>query len=177
MTVTRSASSPKNAAKLASPAKRQAQATPSTPSPRKRNQASTTTPSSTSKRQRTGTQNSPQANASPIKPLPHFDLVPASSDPGRVIPGTLSFSYSKAKAHLSAIDPRFKLIFETVPCRPFEPDHLESVDPFRSLCTSIIGQQVSWLAARSINHKFRRLFDPSLPEKAGDPSEGSTRDK
>lgn len=27
------------------------------------------------------------------------------------------------------------------------------------------GQQISWLAARAITHKFIRLFDPSLPEK------------
>jgi hypothetical protein len=27
------------------------------------------------------------------------------------------------------------------------------------------GQQISWLAARSINHKFVRMYDPSLPEK------------
>lgn len=27
------------------------------------------------------------------------------------------------------------------------------------------GQQISWLAARSITHKFRRLYDPTLPEK------------
>ena len=30
------------------------------------------------------------------------------------------------------------------------------------------GQQISWLAARSINHKFIRLFDPSIPEKPTD---------
>jgi hypothetical protein len=46
--------------------------------------------------------------------------------------------------------------------------NLETSNPNenRSLCTSIIGQQVSWLAARAINHKFRRLFDRGLPEKA-----------
>jgi hypothetical protein len=30
------------------------------------------------------------------------------------------------------------------------------------------GQQISWLAARSITHRFIRLFDPSLPEKPDD---------
>lgn len=29
------------------------------------------------------------------------------------------------------------------------------------------GQQISWLAARSIIHKFKRLYDPTLPEKPG----------
>lgn len=36
--------------------------------------------------------------------------------------------------------------------------------------TSIIGQQVSWLAARSITHKFTRVFFPALPEKLAPPS-------
>ena len=30
------------------------------------------------------------------------------------------------------------------------------------------GQQISWKAARSINHKFKRLYDPSLPEDVND---------
>jgi hypothetical protein len=56
------------------------------------------------------------------------------------------------------------------PSHPFlscGPTELIDLPEDRSLCTSIIGQQVSWLAARAINHKFRRLFDPGLPEKAG----------
>lgn len=38
--------------------------------------------------------------------------------------------------------------------------------------TSLLGQQISWLAARSITHKFTRLFFPHLPEKL--PPPGST---
>ena len=30
------------------------------------------------------------------------------------------------------------------------------------------GQQISWLAARSITHKFIRLFDPSVAENPDD---------
>ena len=59
-----------------------------------------------------------------------------------------------------------------ITCKPFEVDIAEEsgqslahVNPFRSLCTSIIGQQVSWLAARAINHKFQRLFFPDMSEK------------
>lgn len=37
--------------------------------------------------------------------------------------------------------------------------------------TSILGQQISWMAARSITHKFIRLYDPSLPEKPVDDNE------
>jgi len=29
------------------------------------------------------------------------------------------------------------------------------------------GQQISWMAAKSITHKFKRLYDPTLPEKPG----------
>lgn len=39
------------------------------------------------------------------------------------------------------------------------------LNPFKSLATSILGQQVSWLAAKSITYKFVRLFFPELPEK------------
>ncbi|KAH8085157.1 hypothetical protein HD553DRAFT_323736 [Filobasidium floriforme] len=97
------------------------------------------------------------------KPLPMFNLKPAHLDPTRVIPANLGFDFQQAKRHLIGVDPRFGKVFETLACSPFED--LESVDPFRSLCTSIIGQQVSWVAARAINHKFRRLFDRGLPEK------------
>ena len=41
--------------------------------------------------------------------------------------------------------------------------------------TSLLGQQISWLAARSITHKFTRLFFPHLPEKL--PPPGSTEPK
>lgn len=35
-----------------------------------------------------------------------------------------------------------------------------------ALVTSLIGQQISWLAARSVQHKFTRLFFPDLPDLA-----------
>jgi DNA-3-methyladenine glycosylase II len=43
------------------------------------------------------------------------------------------------------------------------------------LITSILGQQISWLAARSITHKFIRLYDPSLPEKVPDIKDNVSR--
>lgn len=39
------------------------------------------------------------------------------------------------------------------------------MNPFRALATSVLGQQVSWLAAKAITYKFCRLFHPELPEK------------
>ncbi|KAG9123841.1 hypothetical protein FRC07_013799 [Ceratobasidium sp. 392] len=80
-----------------------------------------------------------------------------------MIPAVLCFSFEEAKGHLIKSDSRFERIFAELACRPFE--QLEAVDPFQTLVTSILGQQISWLAARSIRHRFLRLFDPSLPEK------------
>ncbi|KAI6157683.1 DNA glycosylase [Pisolithus tinctorius] len=82
------------------------------------------------------------------------------------IDAVLTFSFEDAKAHLINVDPRFTELFEQLKCKPFE--HLEQVHPFRSLVQSILAQQISWLAARSITHKFLRLYDPSLPEKPTD---------
>lgn len=57
-------------------------------------------------------------------------------------------------------------------CKPFQGEQNEPFNPFKSLVTSLLGQQISWLAARSITHKFTRLFFPHLPEKL--PPPGST---
>lgn len=106
---------------------------------------------------------SPSKKRKTAAPLfPPRNLIP---NPGSsLIPAKLGFSLLQAKSHTISCDPRFSRVFEKIPCRPFED--LQPVDAFRALCTSIIGQQVSWLAARAINHRFRRLFFPNLPEKA-----------
>ncbi|KAJ3735681.1 DNA glycosylase [Lentinula guzmanii] len=83
-----------------------------------------------------------------------------------LVPAQLTFSFEEAKKHLIDADPRFQILFDRLTCKPFES--LETVHPFRALATSIIGQQISWIAARSVNHKFVRLFNPSLPEKVTD---------
>ncbi|KAJ8596603.1 DNA glycosylase [Rhizopogon salebrosus TDB-379] len=83
-----------------------------------------------------------------------------------LVPAVLTFSFEEAKAHLIRTDHRFEDVFAKLRCKPFE--FLEQVHPFRALVQSILGQQISWLAARSINHKFIRLYDPSLPEKVAD---------
>ena len=46
---------------------------------------------------------------------------------------------------------------QQIPCKPFHPP-VEAIDPFKTLVTSIIGQQVSWMAARAITKRFRALF-------------------
>ncbi|KAH8083774.1 DNA glycosylase [Cristinia sonorae] len=94
-------------------------------------------------------------------------LPPVVTEEGRsLVPAKLSFSFEEARAHLIRADPRFEDVFERLRCKPFE--HLEQFDPFSTLASSILGQQISWKAARSIKHRFIRLFNPSLPEKPDD---------
>ncbi|PIG84897.1 DNA-3-methyladenine glycosylase [Aspergillus arachidicola] len=59
------------------------------------------------------------------------------------------------------------------PCPLFSPEGLaEEVDPFRSLVVSIIGQQVSGAAAKSIKNKFVALFNS---EDSGDNAPEASR--
>ncbi|KAI0930616.1 hypothetical protein AcV5_007284 [Taiwanofungus camphoratus] len=110
------------------------------------------------------------ANASTALPL----LVPGEDEQVQLVPAVLSFSFKEAKKHLANADVRFEGVFKRLKCKPFE--HLEMVDPFRTLCHSIMGQQISWRAARSIIHRFLRLFNPSLPEKAEEYSQYEGRE-
>lgn len=73
------------------------------------------------------------------------------------------FSFPDAVAHLTAVDARFASLFARTPCKPFlhalaGPAPPPAIDPFRTLVTSIIGQQVSWMAARSITRRFVEHF-------------------
>ncbi|KAJ5179756.1 DNA glycosylase [Penicillium capsulatum] len=66
----------------------------------------------------------------------------------------------QAISHLISTDPRLKDVIEKHSCPLFSPVGLaEQVDPFNSLTSSIIGQQVSGAAAKSIRNKFLALFD------------------
>ncbi|MCJ1467544.1 3-methyladenine DNA glycosylase [Pseudocyphellaria aurata] len=61
--------------------------------------------------------------------------------------------------HLIQIDSRFKHLIEKHPCPIFSAEGLaEEIDPFQSLCSGIISQQVSGAAATSIKKKFVGLF-------------------
>ncbi|KAK7454869.1 hypothetical protein CaCOL14_005932 [Colletotrichum acutatum] len=65
----------------------------------------------------------------------------------------------EACRHLIEVDERMKPLIEKNYCRVFSPEGLaEKVDPFESLCSGIISQQVSGAAARSIKNKFVALF-------------------
>ncbi|KAI0363335.1 DNA glycosylase [Pilatotrama ljubarskyi] len=111
------------------------------------------------------TSSSDAKSAATTGPAASRTVVPTpipNADGEELVPAVLTFSFEAAKRHLIGVDPRFEDVFRRVKCRPFE--HLERVDPFRTLAHSILGQQISWKAAASITHKFVRLFDPSIPE-------------
>ena len=65
-----------------------------------------------------------------------------------------------ACAHLIRQDPKLKAVIDKHHCHIFSPDGLcEEVDPFRSLVSGIMAQQVSGAAAKSIKNKFIALFN------------------
>lgn len=75
----------------------------------------------------------------------------------------------KALEHLIAVDARLKPVVEQHHCHLFSPEGLaEQIDPFDSLVSSIIGQQVSGAAARSIKNKFLDLFDTETGDLQAD---------
>ncbi|EXJ86162.1 DNA-3-methyladenine glycosylase II [Capronia coronata CBS 617.96] len=83
------------------------------------------------------------------------------SKPGLPLPtATTNTILEQACNHLISVDPRFKLLIEKHPCHIFSARGLaEQIDPFRSLASGIMGQQVSGAAAKSIKNKFIALFN------------------
>ncbi|KAI8972201.1 DNA glycosylase [Trametes punicea] len=143
-------------------------ATPSTPSVVRKRKAAGSSAESAQKKSRAAKKATEAKDAGggskATEAAPGTDLsIPIPNSAGEeLVPAVLTFSFEEAKAHLISVDPRFEEVFRRVKCKPFE--HLERVDPFRTLAHSILGQQISWKAAASITHKFVRLFDPSIPE-------------
>lgn len=77
----------------------------------------------------------------------------------------------QACAHLINVDPKMKSLIEKHRCQVFSAEGLaEEIDPFRSLTTGIIGQQVSGAAAKSIKNKFIGLFNEENPETQAFPT-------
>ncbi|GAW01551.1 DNA glycosylase [Lentinula edodes] len=135
------------------PAKRKAKETPLTPATKEKKPRATKKPSEV-----------PSVTQAQIDEF-RRNLPESGPAPG-LVPAQLTFTFEEAKNHLINVDPRFQILFDRLSCKPFE--RLETVHPFRALVTSIVGQQISWIAARSVNHKFVRLYNPSLPEKVTD---------
>lgn len=84
----------------------------------------------------------------------------------------LPFDFEHAKVHLCTVDKRFERLFQKVPVRCYEEaldasaSDSKDLNLFKTVTTSILGQQISWLAARSVLYKFCRLFFPdTMPEK------------
>ncbi|KIK01450.1 hypothetical protein K443DRAFT_678456 [Laccaria amethystina LaAM-08-1] len=130
------------------------------PSSKKRKANSTATLDSNKRPRHNGT-----SKKETPPPTNNTDAGPSSASIAlnSLVPAVLSFDFELAKNHLVNVDRRFQDLFVKMQCKPFE--HLEQLDPFRALSTSILGQQISWLAARSITHRFIRLYHPSIPEK------------
>ncbi|KAI1107096.1 DNA glycosylase [Jackrogersella minutella] len=66
----------------------------------------------------------------------------------------------EACKHLISVDARMKPLVESHHCALFSAEGLsEKVDPFESLCSGIISQQVSGAAAKAIKQRFVGLFE------------------
>ncbi|ETN46068.1 uncharacterized protein HMPREF1541_00252 [Cyphellophora europaea CBS 101466] len=77
--------------------------------------------------------------------------------------GTTGSLLDQACAHLTKVDPRMAPIIAAHPCNVFSSAGLaEQIDPFRSLASGIMGQQVSGAAAKSIKNKFVALFNDDV---------------
>ncbi|KAH6641763.1 DNA glycosylase [Chaetomium tenue] len=81
----------------------------------------------------------------------------------------------EACAHLIKVDARMKPLIDAHHCRIFSPEGLtEQIDPFEALCSSIISQQVSGAAAKTIKNRFIALFNPTEPAPTDDDTSNNT---
>lgn len=72
----------------------------------------------------------------------------------------------EACKHLIKVDARMKPLVDAHHCRIFSSEGLaEKIDPFESLASGIISQQVSGAAARAIKGRFVDLFDTSASSR------------
>ncbi|KFY50817.1 hypothetical protein V496_09146, partial [Pseudogymnoascus sp. VKM F-4515 (FW-2607)] len=63
------------------------------------------------------------------------------------------------------VEPKLKVVVERHPCKVFSAEGLaEVVDPFVTLTSGIIGQQVSGAAAKSIKARFVALFNADIED-------------
>ncbi|KAL6863918.1 DNA glycosylase [Trichoderma novae-zelandiae] len=77
--------------------------------------------------------------------------------------------------YLIKVDERMRPLIEKYHCHVFSAEGLaEKVDPFESLVSSIISQQVSGAAAKSIKNKFVALFSPEGQAVPAPPVDGDS---
>lgn len=99
-------------------------------------------------------------------PKESLDLTPRAGIPRPTT--TTAHILDQACAHLIEMEPNLKPLIEKHYCRVFSPEGLaEECDPFKSLCSGIMGQQVSGAAAASIKRKFIALFHSPDTEETG----------
>ncbi|POS74364.1 HhH-GPD superfamily base excision DNA repair protein [Diaporthe helianthi] len=86
-----------------------------------------------------------------------------SPETSRVVsynPTTTANVLEEACAHLIKVEPRIEPLITAHHCRIFSPAGLaDKIDPFESLASGIISQQVSGAAAKAIKTRFIDLFD------------------
>ncbi|KAH6840664.1 DNA glycosylase [Chaetomium sp. MPI-CAGE-AT-0009] len=98
-----------------------------------------------------------------VEPIPSKlrDAIKSTGPAARTTTTTTTSLLEEACAHLIKVDARMKPLIDAHHCRIFSPEGLaEQIDPFEALCSSIISQQVSGAAAKSIKNRFIALFNP-----------------
>lgn len=170
---------------------------PSTPPPKKRTQRTkaavppaTPTPSaagliaepaSVTKKPRNATVTrlaDPKLTNAPLL-SPETSRIVASRDVESVSPSKVSAVKTttdnllqEACDYLIKVDQRMRPLIEKNHCKVFSPEGLaEKIDPFESLSSGIISQQVSGAAAKSIKAKFLALFDQKPGDRFPHPSQ------
>lgn len=100
-----------------------------------------------------------------VTSLPQEPTSPTSSQP--LAPTTTANLLETACTHLIKTDPRLEPLITAHHCHVFSADGLaEKIDPFESLASGIISQQVSGAAAKAIKARFIALFDPAAANPA-----------
>ncbi|OAP54281.1 hypothetical protein AYL99_11382 [Fonsecaea erecta] len=113
--------------------------------------------------------NAPLVTPGGTQHVAYEDTLPESTPSKTGLPrptATTNTLLDQACAHLISVDPRLKPLIERHPCHIFSAKGLaEVIDPFRSLSSGIMGQQVSGAAAKSIKNKFIALFNEDGSEQ------------
>lgn len=123
-----------------------------------------------------------KAVAYPVAQDEDIDQSPSKTAGGLPPPiATTGDLLDKACQHLVRVDPRMRPLVEKHRCRVFSPEGLaEEIDPFRSLVSGILAQQVSGAAAKAIKNRFIALFNnpdgEETPIRFPNPSEVAKAD-
>ncbi|EXJ71625.1 DNA-3-methyladenine glycosylase II [Cladophialophora psammophila CBS 110553] len=118
--------------------------------------------------------NAPLVTPGGTQHVAYEDTLPESTPSKTGLPrpiATTNTLLDQACAHLIRVEPRLKPLIEKHPCHIFSAEGFaEMIDPFRSLSSGIMGQQVSGAAAKSIKNKFIALFNEEGPEEVQFPT-------